>query len=216
MTEAGVDLIGDGRQTMNPTGAAAAASAVGVALPPGSTAEEQLADRFFGLAFHLALVRTREWETARDLAQDTMLAVVRALREGRLLDAENLAGYVCGTARNLIRSYWRVRTRRPDGDALPEDLAGGDFEAEVEQSERLNLLHRAIARLPAPDREVMLLTLDDGLKSAEISRHLGLSPEVLRQRKSRALKRVREMLGPPGRPSAGYERPLPHGSSLGP
>jgi DNA-directed RNA polymerase specialized sigma24 family protein len=41
---------------------------------------------------------------------------------------------------------------------------------------------------------VLLLTLVDGLKPREIARRLGLSDEVVRARKSRALKKIIEFV----------------------
>jgi DNA-directed RNA polymerase specialized sigma24 family protein len=48
----------------------------------------------------------------------------------------------------------------------------------------------ALARLNRADRGILLLTLVDGLKPAEIASRLGLTAEVVRVRKSRALKKV--------------------------
>ena len=55
-------------------------------------AEAELAQRFCGRVFALALVRTRDREAARGLAQEIMLAVLGGLREGRLRDPDSLTG----------------------------------------------------------------------------------------------------------------------------
>jgi RNA polymerase sigma factor (sigma-70 family) len=158
-------------------------------------AEEELVRRFGQMVLIMAQVRTGDREAARDLAQETMLAVVRAVREGRLLDAERLAGYVCGTARNLINNHLRTRSRRAECGAVPEELPVADCEEEIDHSERQLLVRRAVARLRPTDRLVLLLTLVDGLKPAEIAARLGLTPEVVRQRKCRAVARARDALG---------------------
>jgi RNA polymerase sigma-70 factor (ECF subfamily) len=44
------------------------------------------------------------------------------------------------------------------------------------------------------DREILTLTLFEGLKPGEIARRVGLSPEAVRTRKSRAVQRVIEEL----------------------
>jgi len=160
-----------------------------------SGAEGELVRRFHERVFLIAYVRTGDRETARDLAQETMLAVIRNLRDGRLLDSEKLPAYVCGTARNLISNHLRTRRRRPEGGPPPEELPTPDCQLEVEQSERAFLARRAIAKLQPADRLILLLTLVDGMKPGEIADRLGLSPEVVRKRKSRALERARDVLG---------------------
>ena len=157
--------------------------------------EDELVRRFHERVFLIACVRTGDREAARDLAQETMLAVIRNLRDGRLLDSEKLPAYVCGTARNLISNHLRTRRRRPEGGPAPEDVPAPDCQVEFEQSERMFLARRAIASLQPADRLILLLTLVDGLKPGEIADRLGLSPEVVRKRKSRALERAREVLG---------------------
>jgi RNA polymerase sigma-70 factor (ECF subfamily) len=54
---------------------------------------------------------------------------------------------------------------------------------------------QALAGLSAADRQVLTLTLVDGLKPGEIAVQIGATAEVVRTRKSRALKRILEILG---------------------
>lgn len=49
-----------------------------------------------------------------------------------------------------------------------------------------------MGRLDPTDRTILLRTLLEGLKPGEIARDLGVSSEVVRTRKSRALKKVIE------------------------
>lgn len=156
--------------------------------------EEELVERFQERVFLIALVRTRDREAARDIAQETMLAVIRNLRGGRLLDPEKLPNYVSGTARNLINNFLRSRGRRPVSVPATDALPAPEHEPEIESSERQLLARRAIAALRPEDRLVLLLTLVDGLKPGEIAERLGLSSEVVRKRKSRALQRAKEIV----------------------
>ena len=52
----------------------------------------------------------------------------------------------------------------------------------------------AIAALDPADKIILHLTLVDGLKPGVIAQKLGLSPEVVRQRKVRATRRVAEFV----------------------
>jgi DNA-directed RNA polymerase specialized sigma24 family protein len=49
-----------------------------------------------------------------------------------------------------------------------------------------------MARLDGPDREILRLFLVDGAEPSAIGARLGLSAEAVRQRKCRAIRRVRE------------------------
>ena len=75
------------------------------------SAEEEFVGLFSDRVRFLVLARTRDPEVARDLAQDVMLAVVNALRNGQLRDAERLTAFVYGTARNLFGAACSRRSR---------------------------------------------------------------------------------------------------------
>jgi RNA polymerase sigma-70 factor (ECF subfamily) len=141
----------------------------------------------------MVVARTGDPEAARDLTQDVLLVVVSALRNGHLREAERLVAFVYGTARNVINNYLRTRSRLPKEDPLDDalDLAGTANPA-VEGSERIALVQRALAALDSTDRQILMLTLVEGLKPGEIAARLGLTSEVVRARKSRAMKKTTE------------------------
>jgi RNA polymerase sigma-70 factor (ECF subfamily) len=158
-----------------------------------SSAEEELCRLFSDRVRFLVVARTRDPEAARDLTQDVLLAVVSALRDGHLREAERLAAFVYGTARNVINNYLRTRSRLPKEDPLDDTLdLAGTANPDHENSERIALVRRALARLGALDRKILMLTLVEGLKPGEIGVQLGLTSEVVRARKSRALKKTTE------------------------
>jgi RNA polymerase sigma factor (sigma-70 family) len=156
-----------------------------------SSAEEELVRLFSDRVGFLVLARTRDPEAARDLTQDVMLAVVRALRNGHVREAERLAGFVYGTARNLINNYLRTRSRLRE-DPIDAALQLAIAPDAVENSERVTLVRRTLGALDSIDRKILLLTLVEGLKPGEIAVRLGLTSEVVRTRKSRALKKTTE------------------------
>jgi len=151
-------------------------------------AEAEFVRLFGDRVMFLALARTRDREAARDVAQDVMLAVVRAVRAGQLRESERLAAFVYGIARNLINNHLRTRTR------LKEDPLDGALHLAhpdtTDADERLGLVRRALRALDLTDRNILLLTLVEGLKPGEIAQRLGLTSEVVRTRKSRALKKT--------------------------
>jgi RNA polymerase sigma factor (sigma-70 family) len=155
------------------------------------SAEEELVRLFSNRVVFMACARTHDPEAARDLTQDVMLAVVTAVRKGQLREAERLAAFVYGIARNLINNYLRARSRLRE-DPLDEALHLAISSDAVEDSDRVGLVQRALGAIDSTDRKILLLTLVHGLKPAEIAVQLGLTSEVVRSRKSRALKKTIE------------------------
>jgi DNA-directed RNA polymerase specialized sigma24 family protein len=76
-------------------------------------------------------------------------------------------------------------------------LADPDLAAGV--TVRLDV-RRALGRLPAGDRELLQLTVWEGLRPRQIAAVLGVSPVAARSRLSRARARLREELARSGTP----------------
>ncbi len=159
------------------------------------SAEEELVREFGDRVRVFAGIRTRDREVARDLGQEIMISVLTALRLGQLRESERLGAFVYGTARNVVNNYLRTG-RQERSEPLPPDLPAAmpDPADELETARRQDLVRRGLARLNRADRGILLMTLVDGLKPGEIACQLGLTAEVVRARKSRALKRVVERI----------------------
>lgn len=172
---------------------ASRAEQIGVLDP---AAEDRLVRTYGPRIFVMALVRTGDPEAARDLSQSALVEVLLALRKGQLRDPEKLPGFVSGTARNVINYYLRAQSRTPRSEPLGDDMPGIGLAQghDLEKEERLALVRRAVARLEPGDQQILRMTLIDGWEPAEIAARLGLSSEVVRQRKSRAVKRVIEVV----------------------
>ena len=79
-------------------------------------------------------------------------------------DPERLAGFVYGTARNVLNNYLRTRSRLPKEDPIDDALNLAQPPARVDDSERMGLVRRALTFLEPTDRQILLLTLVEGLK----------------------------------------------------
>jgi RNA polymerase sigma factor (sigma-70 family) len=156
------------------------------------SAEDELVRLFSDRVTVLVIARTRDREAARDLTQEVMLAVVLALRNGHLREAERLGAFVYGTARNLINNYLRTRSRLPKEDPIDDDLQVVSTPDPFETTERGAMVRQVLSSLDSIDRKILLLTLVEGLKPGEIAVRLGLTSEAVRTRKSRALKKTIE------------------------
>jgi len=157
-------------------------------------AEAELVREFSQRIFVMNVVRTRDRESARDLVQDTLIAVLGALRKGQLQDHSKLAAFVHGTARNLTNNYLRREGQRLDAEPLTEDVPSAGIMKEIESAERVRLIQEALDHLREQDRRILWMTLVEGRKPAEIAAALALSSEVVRTRKLRASRKVSDFL----------------------
>jgi RNA polymerase sigma-70 factor (ECF subfamily) len=155
-------------------------------------AEDELARLFHRRVLVMMLFRVRNSETARDLAQEVMLAVLLALRKGQLREEQKLAAFVYGTARNVVNGFFR--SRPPESVALSPEHSTIDADDIVSSLHKKTILSRLLDNLEAGDRRILELILMEGLKSGEVARRLGLSSEVVRARKSRAIKKAIECM----------------------
>jgi RNA polymerase sigma-70 factor (sigma-E family) len=131
----------------------------------------------------LAFLLCGDWQTADDLVQT---ALIRCERRWTLIQSADAHGYVRQAVVNAANS-WRVRRRvtHPlnELDATPGKADSAD--------ERLSVL-AALARLPAGQRQVLVLRYWEGLPEAEIARLLGTSPGTVKSRAARAIAALRE------------------------
>ena len=146
-------------------------------------------------SFLVRLCRRRD--LAEDLLEETWLRLAGHARRLRL--DTRLGPWLFTVARNLYFSACRSRVLE---DTCATSLIGlwpagsprpSPFE-EVAVSELEHRVERALAALPARDREVLLLVGAEGYTAAEAAAICGVTPEALRQRLSRARSRLARAL----------------------
>ena len=161
------------------------------------SAESELVLLFAPKVLAMLIARTRDREASRDLLQEVLLAVLQALRSGQLRDPSKMAGFIHGIARNMVGSHLRRRGRQKREDALTPDIArvaAHDPESEVENAAREDLVRQSLELLEPVDRDILLATLVDNQKPGQIASRTGMNPELVRQRKSRAIKKIIEYI----------------------
>jgi RNA polymerase sigma-70 factor (ECF subfamily) len=157
-------------------------------------AENELVGLYSGRVLAMAMVRVRDREAARELVDDVMMAAVTALRRGTVHDTARLGAFIHGTSLNLVHGYLRARGRMPRDDGSGEEPTTPDLAEACEKDSDMQALRACVERLPKQDQQVLFMSLTEGLKPGEIATRLGLPAGVVRQQKSRALKRLKEML----------------------
>ena len=154
------------------------------------TAESEFVHLFASRVQAFCFARIRDRESARDLVQDILFAVILAIRDRRLQAAEQLPAFVYGTARNLVNNYLRNAGRQAPEEWLSPQIMESVAVEVGRTDERIAVLERTLARLRPKEREILILTFSEELKPREIAKKLGISTDVVRARKVRALRRL--------------------------
>ena len=139
---------------------------------------------------------------ADDLLQQTFLKVHRA-RAAYVRGADPVPWIYAIAHRTFIddaRKTQRAIVRVADGDELPEigaDLGGQTAASRDEPAdpERVQAALDALAQLPAPQREAVVLTKLDGKSVAEAAEIAGTTVGAMKVRAHRGYEALRKLLG---------------------
>ncbi len=165
----------------------------------GNLADFQaLYDRHHQGVFGFLLRSLGERGTAEELLQETFLRVFAHREEYRARAA--FKAWLFTIARNLLIDQLRQRSENPEidsGETL-ETVAdpGATPLQQAEASEVEERLQAAVLRLRPSQREVLLLHRFAGLSLEEIAEVTGASAVGVRVTLHRALRRLRDFLGP--------------------
>ena len=152
-------------------------------------------------AFHARLFNflarlTRRRDVAEDLLEETWLRVVAHAH--RLRDDTRLAPWLFTIARNLYASYCRTRAIDAAAEARiglwPEPVPPPSPFESTAATEMQRRVEQALASMPRPYREVLLLVGVEGLTPAEAAVVCGVRADTMRQRLSRARALLSERL----------------------
>lgn len=157
-------------------------------------------------AFRIALVTIRDRDEALDVVQDAMIRLANAYRRR---PCEEWRPLFYRILQNRIRDWHRRRAvrRRVFGLFARIDEAGEDplhaapapsHDNPLERAtaeETMEALGAALRRLPERQREAFMLRNFEGLDVAETAAAMGCSEGSVKTHHSRAVARLRELLG---------------------
>jgi RNA polymerase sigma factor (sigma-70 family) len=129
----------------------------------------------------------------RIAAEDvTALSFERAYRKWDRFDPKRgtARGWLFGIARNAALDELRKRTR--EAPLTHDPAAAEQVEEPAEDLERQASVTRALATLPAADRELVSLKFYAGLTNSEIAATTGISPTNVGTRIHRAMTKLRD------------------------
>jgi len=141
---------------------------------------ERYRDMVYGLGYHL----TRNFESARDLAQEAFVQVY--LKLGQLRDPERFSGWLRQITTNVHHNL--SRRREVTTVALEE---AGEVPDPRQPSEIEVVVRDALSKLREPERLALTLHYINGYSHAEIGEFLGVRPETVKTRLARARQHLK-------------------------
>ncbi|HEV2373088.1 MAG TPA: SigE family RNA polymerase sigma factor [Streptosporangiaceae bacterium] len=137
----------------------------------------------------LAVIMLGDRHTAEDVVQEAFCGLYRAW--DRLADSSKALSYVRSSVLNGCRSLLRRNRRLPAALLIP-DAASAEADALVAEEHRVTLA--ALNRLPARQREVLVLRFYGDLPQQEIAEVMGVSLGTVKSTSARALANLGRIL----------------------
>jgi RNA polymerase sigma-70 factor (ECF subfamily) len=135
--------------------------------------------------------RVNDDATAGDLTQEVWIRITRKLSQ--LRDPSAVEGWLYRIARNVIADHYR---RQHPTEELPATLSAPAPESEREDLREClhDYVRGVVETLPASHREVLLLTMDEGLTAPQLAEQLGITLTAAKSRIQRARAEVRKTM----------------------
>jgi RNA polymerase sigma-70 factor (ECF subfamily) len=153
-----------------------------------------LVETYSPLLFRVAHSVLRSRAEAEDVVQDVFVRVLEHRRS--LAEVREMRVWLVRVAWNLaIDRRRRIRPEQFD-EGFAEGLVARNLPADeaLNEAQRLRSVLRELERLPRAERDVLLLSVVDELRTAEMAEVLGRSESAVRALLFRARTRLRERL----------------------
>ena len=163
---------------------------------------ERLIEQHQARIYRFGLKMCRDPEVAKDVVQETLIAMARGVRDFR--GGSSLSTWLYTIARSYCIKARRTSKFAPRDvgslDAAPEAIAVADpgprSDEQLGARRVEQVLERAIAELDDKYREVLVLRDIEGLTAPEVAAVLGVSVDAVKSRLHRARLDVRARVAP--------------------
>ncbi|SHN78758.1 RNA polymerase sigma factor [Desulfitobacterium chlororespirans] len=143
--------------------------------------------------FYVAYSRLKDYQLAQDAVHTSFIKIADRVDT---IDEKDRA-YILSIAKNTAIDIGRKRSRRDSSLDEIENLVGDEavsIEDDIINREMFDILLKKIDELPNAYGDLILLKYIYALSDQELAEMLGISPENVRMRISRARKKLKEML----------------------
>jgi len=157
-------------------------------------AESQLAVLYRESIFRYLRSRLRNVDVASGLVDDVLMATLLALRSGAVRRPDRIGAYMHGIAVHAVSGYLRGHFRQPALRGLDHDIADLSEGEKRDHDDKLRTVRTAMRQLGAVDKRILTLLLEEGFNETDVARRMGMNPAAVRQRKSRIVRKLAEVI----------------------
>lgn len=157
-----------------------------------------LVRKYTGVVRSLAAARVGWGAVADDVVQDVFLLALRRL--GSLAEPERFAGWISRIAVNRAREVLRREAPRRAAslDQIPVEPRAAEGRDLLELEDEVDRMQAAISTLDDKTQLILALRYRRGMAVRDVAAELGDSPPAVSMRITRALRRLRDLLGESG------------------
>ena len=162
---------------------------------------EMLITRHKDRIFTTIILIVKDSYIAEDLFQETFIKIIKNLKKGKYNEEGKFLPWAVRIARNMAIDYFRKKKRMPtvtgsDGEDVFRKLKinNDNVEEQMIRTERENVVREAINRLPAEQRQVLILRHYGDLSFKEIAAMTGVSINTALGRMRYALNNMRKIM----------------------
>ncbi|GIW51350.1 MAG: ECF RNA polymerase sigma-E factor [Gemmatimonadales bacterium] len=157
-----------------------------------------LVDRYQDSLAAYAKYMTGNLDEAEDIVQESFVRAFKALRKCK--DRDRFSGWLFRIVSNQCKTHLARRKRRKEeplaSAAQQADLGRAEQQAEAEELRRK--VHEALQRIPADQREALVLRYVHGMSLAEMTELLATTVPALKMRLLRGRQNLRSILAEMG------------------
>ncbi len=153
-----------------------------------------LFERYHGPLFNYLYRLTNDRETSEDLTQTVFERLLKYRSSYQA--TQPFRAWVYQMARNVHADHWHRREKLRAADVEEVERAGGlrgAAFAQMHTGGHADDLREALALLPTPQREILVLNRFQGFGYEEIGKLLGCTAEAARVKAHRALQALRKI-----------------------
>ncbi len=161
------------------------------ALNSDEHAFQKILNLYKGRIFSYVYRLVRNYHDAEDITSESFIKAFKALRSFN--QTKSFSTWLFSIAHNQVIDFFRKS--KQDYEYLDERHAvGDDFVQESERNKKLEMIEKALAKLPPLDREIVILFHREEHSYEEISEILKMPLTAIKTRLHRARLKLRELV----------------------
>ena len=154
-----------------------------------------LYDRYVERIYRFIYARVHDRPLAEDITEEVFVKALKNIRSYRQMGC-GFGPWLYRIAANAVADHYRSPERTLPLDVAGDQQAADDVAEQVARRDQVRELWQAVDRLPAKQRQAMLLRFSSDLSIADVARIMNRRPGAVKLLVFRGTRRVRQDLVP--------------------